>query len=141
MDSDMAAKPRLVLDTNIIISAIGFGGKPRNILLLSLENSFQSVTSPTLLTELQEVITKKFPKLQEELPIIEGKIKEKFLIVKPKKTLDILRDKDDNRVLEAALEGKCSHIVTGDKDLLDLGEYKGIKIVTANQFLKNILEN
>ncbi|MBI2040465.1 putative toxin-antitoxin system toxin component, PIN family [Candidatus Microgenomates bacterium] len=56
----------------------------------------------------------------------------------PHETLHILRDEDDNRVLEAAREGNCDFIVTGDQDLLDLGKYKKIKILTSEEFLLQI---
>ncbi|MBI4059160.1 putative toxin-antitoxin system toxin component, PIN family [Candidatus Microgenomates bacterium] len=135
MNLGTAVNYRVVLDTNILISAIGFGGKPRKILLLTLGDNFQGVTSSILLAEFHEVIIKKFPELQKILPIVERKISKKFLIVKPRKTLDILKDKDDNRVLEAAIEGNCAFIVTGDKELLKLKNYQGIKVLTAEEFL------
>ncbi len=57
-----------------------------------------------------------------------------FVLVYPKDTVIIVSDDPDNRILEAAVEGKCDFIVTGDKMLLKLGIYKGIKIVTAADF-------
>ncbi|HEX8932007.1 MAG TPA: putative toxin-antitoxin system toxin component, PIN family [Patescibacteria group bacterium] len=48
----------------------------------------------------------------------------------------MVRDIDDNRVLEAAVEGKCQYIITGDADLLDLKIFQSIKIITAEDFLK-----
>lgn len=96
---------KVILDTNILISAIGFGGIPREIFLLP------------------------------NLPNIENSINESFLVVHPKESINIVRDKDDNRVLEAAVEGNCDFIITGDKDLLDLREFKNIKIIAPAQFL------
>ncbi|MBI2040464.1 putative toxin-antitoxin system toxin component, PIN family [Candidatus Microgenomates bacterium] len=55
----MAANPRVVLDTNVIISAIGYGGKPGKILLLALEEKIQGVTSEVLLAEVREILIKK----------------------------------------------------------------------------------
>lgn len=138
MNSDTDENPvKVVLDTNILISAFGFSGKPREIFLLILEKEkkIQGVISPVLLAELNEVILKKFPKLEPQLPFIEKQLKNKFLVVKPKKILHIVKDEDDNRVLEAAVEGSCSYIVTGDKELLNLQSFQEIKIVTADQFL------
>lgn len=130
--------PKIVLDTNILISAIGFGGKPRAILSLTLEYKVQAITSRILLAELEEVIGKKFPKLVYELSIIRKRINKKFTLVQPKNTLHIVRDPDDNRVLEAAVEGNCDYIVTGDIDLLEIKDYKNIKIVTPDEFLLEI---
>lgn len=141
MNIGTAANPaKVTLDTNIIISGIGFGGKPRKILQLMLDNKIEGVTSPILLAELEDVISKKFPKLADHFEFINKKIKRKLKTVRPKYTINILKkDPADNRVLEVAVQGKCNYVVTGDKELLDLGNYKGIKIVTAAQFL-DILE-
>lgn len=139
MSIDTAANPvKVTLDTNIIISGIGFGGKPRKILHLILDKKIKAVTSSILLAELEDVIDKKFPKLASSFVLISKQIKGKFKIVKPKKSLLIARDEDDNRVLEAAIEGECSHIITGDRDLLDLKIFKNIKIVTPDTFLSEI---
>lgn len=137
MSIDTAVNPvKVVLDTNIIISGIGFGGKPRKILHLALENKIKSVTSAVLLAELEDVITKKFPKLASYLELIHRKIKKKFLIVKPKKSLFVVGDEDDNRVLEAAVEGDCEYIITGDQDLLRLNSFRKIEIVNSERFLE-----
>ena len=127
--------PKIVLDTNIIISALGFGGKPRQILFLALEEKIQVVTSPILLAELQEVINKKFPLLKNNLSLLLKEIEDIFINIQPQIILEVVRDEDDNRVLEAAIEGKCDYIITGDKDLLDLEVYKNIKILTPKQFI------
>src|SRR5579872_7363409 len=104
MTSDIRKNPvKVLLDTNVLISALGFGGKPRQILLLVLEKKIKAVTSPILMAEFHEVINKKFPNLTIQLPLIETKLKKIFFIVHPKESLDIVRDKDDNRVLEAAI--------------------------------------
>ena len=133
-------KVSVVLDTNILISSIGFGGKPRKILNLALERKLQVISSPILLAELDDVISKKFPLLAESLKKIHKHLNKRLKIVNPKKSLHIVRDEPDNRVLEAALQGKCQYIVTGDRDLLDIGTYGKIKIVTPNDFL-TLFEN
>lgn len=139
MSIGTAANPaKVTLDTNIIISGLGFGGKPREILDLILDNKIKAVTSPILLAELEDVITKKFQKLAYSIEPINKQIRKKFKIVKPKITLLVVKDEPDNRVLEAAIEGDCKYIVTGDKELLRLGTYQSVKIVTADQFLKLI---
>lgn len=129
---------KVVLDTNILISAIAFGGKPKEVLDLVLEEKITAITSPILLAEFKEIYRKKFPLLKEDFELTIASIEEIFETTQPTKTLYILRDNDDNRVLEAAIEGKCNYVITGDKDLLDLGIYKKIKILTTDQFL-NIL--
>src|SRR5690348_14693110 len=107
-------RARVVLDTNILISAAGFGGKPRTILLMILDGDLQAITSPILIAELEDVVTKKFPHLSKDFERVIRQLKQKFIIVKPKKALHVVKDDPDNRVLEAAMEGNCEYIITGD---------------------------
>lgn len=132
------AAVKIVIDTNILVSAIVFRGKPWQILDLALDEFIEAVISPTLISELVEILSKKFLLPKEEINSITEDIDDSFTQVYPSKTLNIARDKDDNRVLESAVEGKCQYIVTGDKDLLDLGTFRKVKIVTAQQFLQAI---
>lgn len=135
------SKFKVVLDTNILISAIGFGGKPRRVLQLVLSKQIQAIISPILMAELQDIIFKKFPLLVGKYEKIHKLIKRKTKLVKPTVSLHILKDEPDNRVLEAASVGLCQYIITGDKELLQLGNYKGIKILTADQFLQILVNN
>lgn len=139
MSSDTAENPvKVVLDTNILISAIAFGGKPKQVLDLVLEEEIEAIISPILLAEFKEIYRKKFPLKREDFELTIKNIEEMFQTIYPKKTLNILSDEDDNRVLEAALEGNCSYIVTGDKELLNLVTFKNIHILTADQFIKRV---
>ena len=56
-------------------------------------------------------------------------------IVQPKSKFDAVRDKKDNKILECAFDCRANYIVTGDNDLLDLKEFKGIKILNSKEFL------
>src|SRR5579871_3895462 len=97
---------KVVLDTNILISSIVFGGKPKQILQLVLDQNVIAITSPILLAELREVLSKKFyliPPMIVTITIQE--IEDNFIVVQPKKSLSVLHDEPDNRILEAALEG------------------------------------
>lgn len=135
----MANKPlRVVLDSNVLISAYVFGGKPEVILKQIIEEQIQGVTSPILIGEFLEVLRKKFSVVSPDILEIQNDIEELFEIVYPRMLLRIQKDDDDNRVLEAAVEGKCNYIVTGDKELLELKTYQGIRIVTASEFLKTL---
>lgn len=130
--------PRVVLDTNIIISALIYGGKPQQVYDLSLNKQIFVITSLILLAELTEILIKKFNFDLNRIKQLEKIVKRNFQTVHPLKTIKLLEDQDDNRVLEAAYEGNCDYIVTGDKELLKLSVFKKIKIVTADEFL-NIL--
>jgi len=132
----MANPHKILLDTNVIISALVFGGKPREILNRVQKFEIQAIISPQLLSELSEVLTKKFGFSKEKMELAEGLIKKCFKQVYPSQEFDVARDKDDNRVLEAAVEGKCSVIITGDLDLLELTHFQEIEIVTPEEFLQ-----
>jgi uncharacterized protein len=126
---------RVVLDSNILISAYVFGGKPEVILKWVLSERVLGILSPHILSEFLGVLSKKFGVSDPEIVEINNELIESFQMVYPKQVFSITRDIDDNRVLEAAIEGNCDYIITGDKDLLDLKTFKKINIITANQFL------
>ncbi len=130
--------PRVLLDTNVLISAHVFGGKPQKIYDLVIEGKIIAITSPVLISELVETLAKKFNFETRRIDQFERIIKKNFKKVHPSTTLNITEDKDDNRVLEAAIEGRCQYIVTGDKELLELGEYKKISILTPAEFLERM---
>lgn len=137
----MANDPvRIVLDSNIFISSYVFGGKPESILKLIITEKVQGVTSRILISEFLDVLRKKFKVSQFDIQAIQQEVSDLFEIVYPIKNLHIVRDEPDNRVIETALEGNCDYIVTGDNDLLVLGKYKNIKIVTADEFIKSVLK-
>ena len=131
--------PRVVLDTNIIISALLFGGKPRQILQFVIERRLHSVTSPALLSELSEILAKKFLFPKNKLLMVERKVKKISSVVYPSEIITILRDKPDNRVLETAHTGECGYVITGDKQLLKLRVFRDIGIVTPEQFLRTFV--
>jgi len=136
----MVKKPvKVLLDTNVLISALIFGGKPEQTYNLVLDNQITAITSTILLAELTETLLKKFNFESIRITQLERIIKKHFKIVYSSETFHIQKDEPDNRVLEASVEGECDYIVTGDKELLTLATFKKIKIVTANQFLE-ILE-
>lgn len=139
MNTGTARKqPKLLIDTNILISALVYGGKPEQVLRLILEKKAMGVTSLVLLAEFLGILAQKFHFQPKKIQQAERLVKKNFHFVYPKETLDVVGDEDDNRVLEAAVEGDCSFIVTGDRQLLILGEFRGIKIVNADQFLKSV---
>lgn len=131
-------KIRVVLDTNILVSAIVFGGTPKKILNMVLGDKLVGVTSVSLMAELSEVVHKKFPFRDADLEYLEEQMRVDFEIVRPRKILKVVRDIDDNMVLEGAVAGECDFVVTGDKDLLDLGNYKGIRILMPAEFLEKL---
>src|SRR6266480_3443509 len=127
----MAKNPlKVLLDTNVLISSLLFGGKPRKIIRLVQEGKITPVISPVLIAELAEVLVKKFQFSTKKLKLVNELIDENFIKVNPSFTINIIADEVDNRVLEAAIEGKCQYIISGDQDLLQLISFQSVKIVT-----------
>lgn len=139
MNLGMARNPlKVVLDTNVLISALIYGGKPEQIYNLVLEKQIIAITSNILIAELLETLIKKFNFEQRRIEQLERIIKKHFIVVHPKEIIKVVRDEDDNRALEAAKEGNCGVIATGDRDLLDLGNFEDIEILTPEEFLAKI---
>lgn len=130
---------RVVLDTNVIVSALVFGGLPELILRLVKDRKIVGVISPILLAENLSVLANKFGASENQLRMVEKLFKRKLVWVYPNIKIKVLADEPDNRVLEAAVVGRCNTIVTGDKELLALSEYEGVRIVSVAQFV-SILE-
>ena len=130
---------KLVLDTNILISALGWNGNERNLILSAFEHKIELILSLDILTEFVLVLQR--PKFE----FIEKKEIMKFLeflfsvcnIVTPKEKIELIKDDpEDNKILECAVAGEVDFIITGDKHLLNLKKFKGIKIVDAKELLK-----
>jgi putative PIN family toxin of toxin-antitoxin system len=131
---------RVVLDTNILISAFVFpGGPPEDVLRAALEGRIELVTSPPLLAEFGRVLSSKFgwePAFAEEAVVQVARI---GVVVRPKERVnEIADDPDDDRVLEAASSARADVIVSGDRHLLSLRTWRGIEVEKATQFLRRL---
>jgi putative PIN family toxin of toxin-antitoxin system len=131
---------RVVADTNVLVSALLFGGSSEQIFLAGLRGEIQLITSLPLLNELERVLKKKF-KLDTGLvgEILE-EVKDVMEIVETISRIDVIsHPEEDNRVLECAIDGRAEIIVTGDtKHILPLREYRGIKILSPSEFRKRL---
>ena len=132
----------IVLDTNVIVSAtLSLKGAPAEIIRRWEAEEFEVVTSPALISEFERVITyprvRRYLKLsEEETDALQERLRVVATLVKPQFTLEIVRkDPADNRVLECAVAGGASYIVTGNTHLLELGEYQQIIIIKPAAFL------
>ena len=128
---------KVVLDTNVLISAVMFGGKSRVILEMGISGKIRIAISQDILKELAEVLVGK--KFQVPVSFVRQTIQELSeiteLAIVTKRIKVIKNDPDDNRVLECAVSSKADYIVSGDSDLLVLKNFKKIKIVSPNDFL------
>ncbi|MHB1335480.1 MAG: putative toxin-antitoxin system toxin component, PIN family [Candidatus Humimicrobiaceae bacterium] len=132
----MSSRLTLVLDTNVLISAIVFKGRPEIILKSCiLENKFDGVVSPEILAELIKKLKIKFgfsDELTKEWELI---FKNTLKNMLPSYNIKVCRDPDDNKILDLAVFSGADYIITGDKDLLSLGKYKDIIIITPADFI------
>jgi len=128
---------RVVFDTNIYISAyITPGGRAEAALLRAVQGEVELFTSIPILTETARKLREKFKWDDEHITAAVRHAAAVGTVVKPAVTLAVLADEPDNRILECALEAKAELIVTGDRHLLELGEYEGVKMVTLAEFLE-----
>lgn len=129
---------RLVLDTNTLISAIGWTGPPRQILIALLERRHALITTPDLLRELSRVL--RYPRLQPlaahpALPAVLAWLhRPEHVVIPEERVRAIPADPADDQVLEAALAGRADAVVSGDRHLLALRSFRGIPILTARAF-------
>lgn len=135
---------KVLLDTNIWISGLLWGGNPRRIIKLAVSEQIILYSSKILIDELQATLA--YPKLQRRLEKLAITAEELLVEVagitqlsQPVtiSELDQLRDPKDKIVLETALGVPVEVIVSGDEDLLILGEFRQIPILTTKQFLEN----
>jgi putative PIN family toxin of toxin-antitoxin system len=132
----ISSRPQVVIDTNVWISGVVFGGAPKRVLELFIDGSIVVVISEEILSELRRKINQKFPLFVPQLPLLEASIREKALFVKlGSQPVVASRDKDDDKFIETAIAGRAGYIVSGDKDLLVLKFYENVKIVKPAEFL------
>ncbi len=128
---------RVVVDTNVLVSALLWGGTPKQFLELAVEADIEFLTSDTLLEELARVLSRaKFAAKLAGQQISAEQIAKEYreqarIITVSTVPAPQLRDPKDHHVLACALAAQANLIISGDHDLLELKEYRGIPIVTA----------
>jgi hypothetical protein len=138
---------RAVVDTNLIVSALFWGGLPRALLDAAKARKFRMVVSNPLVIELKEVMAR--PKFADRLAEIGETVEslletDYFALVEVVEAANIepvvIDDPDDDILIACALGGAASYIISGDHHLLNLGQYLNITVVTASQFLEHLSE-
>lgn len=129
---------RLVLDTNVVASAVLWGGVPRLLMQAGHDRRVELFTSAALLAELTEILARhKFDKKITASGLTIDQIVDRDAalagLVRPTPTSRIASDPDDDVVIGTALAALADLIVTGDKPLLSVAEYQGVRIVSASQ--------
>jgi len=131
---------RLVIDTNVLISALLSGTSlPAHLIVLWREGRFDLLTWVAQLEELMRVT--RYPKIRERLsPALAGRLinelRDLATVVQNLPAITVSPDPDDNLLLAAAQAGSSDFLITGDKrDLLSLRTFEGTKIMTVRAFL------
>ncbi len=128
---------KLVFDTNIFISAIAIPkGKAEKAIMKIIEGDDSLVISKEILGEVLSVLSAKFHRDSDTISHTALFLSDLAHLIKPAKRIAVLEDEPDNRVLECALQGKADAIVTGDKAMLKLKEFEGIKIISLREYIE-----
>ena len=126
---------KIVIDTNVLISGVFFGGFPRKILGLIVSGILTACATVAIIDEYEEIV-------QEMIDRKQGHINKDILtpliktleIIEPISDIKICRDPDDDKFINCAKDARALYIVSGDKDLLVLEQYDNIQIITAKEF-------
>jgi len=131
---------KIVLDANIYVSAYLRGGVPFFITDRVEESLDTSFFTCDTIEEIEDVISRsKFGLSQEQIDCILADIRyngKQVAVLPQQRVFDVCRDPKDDKILECAVVAGADYIVSGDNDLLDMKEYRGIKIVTASEYLQ-----
>lgn len=131
---------KIVVDTNVVISGLFFGGKPGEIIKAIVNSKIKACATTEIIDEYSEIVERMVLKKHGEinvnllLPLINS-----FEIIRRKSNIKISRDPDDDKFIECAIDGKALYIVSGDEDLLEIKKYGKIKIVTVKEFCEKFL--
>jgi len=128
---------RVTADSNILISALQYGGKPLTLLDMAQDGRIDLAISDDILTETLRVLRDKFHRTTEWLQEAENHLREITRHVSPAERVDVVTaDPDDNRILECATHAESEYVVMGDRGLLSLGSFEDIPIVKVADFLE-----
>ena len=127
---------KVVFDTNVFVAALTLpGGHGDQAIRKIVEGEDSLAPSRPILDELLSVLARKFARDREELARVAVFLSNLGEIVEPVESLTVLADEPDNRILECALAANARLIVTGDRAMLALGEYRGVRIVSLGTYL------
>jgi len=134
----MPTDNRFVFDTNVLVSAVLLPRSvPRQAFNIS-QKSGKLLASPETIAELEEVLRRphleKYVTEAERLEFLVDFLNEAELLIPSVKIVDC-RDAKDNKFLELAIDGKATHLITGDNDLLVLHPFRGIPVLNPQAFL------
>jgi putative PIN family toxin of toxin-antitoxin system len=131
---------RLVLDTNVFVSSFFWGGNPREIMTRIIDGKDILYVSREILQEVLSVMLRpKFKMDYQEVIRFVDSIEDVANRVPYRGIVrGVCRDSNDDKILECAILGNVDRIISGDNDLLVLKAYRGIPIITASEYIKQI---
>jgi len=130
---------RIVIDTNVIASAIFFGGKPRKLVEHVFNGAVTAVASPEIIEEYKATVDYLIDKYKgREIGAALTQIATHIEVISVSRKVKVCRDPDDDKFIACAAEGRCLYIVSGDKDLQSIGRYENITVVTVSEFLNQM---
>ena len=131
---------RVVLDTNVIISALNFPGNERLVLELALRGRFELYLSRFILGEVAGVLAGKFSWEEARIAQVVQVLENAGTLIEPPQLLEVIDGgHPDNRVLDCAVVASADYLITGDRrHLLPIGEHQGTRIVNAPRFLSEL---
>jgi len=127
---------RVVFDTDILVSApVVPGGRGEAALRRIIEEADDLVLSRPILDELLGILARKFSRDAEEIARVAVFLSTIATFVSPRRRLHVVEDEPDNRVLECALAGRAQAVVTGDRALLALHDFRGVRLLSLRHYL------
>ena len=131
---------KIVVDTNVLISGVFFGGYPKKILSASVDGKIRACASMEILNEYQEIIREMVQRKQGHIDVsILNPLIQSMEIIEPASKIEICRDPDDDKFINCAKDAQAMYIVSGDKDLLVIQQFENISIMTAKEFCERYL--
>ena len=127
---------RATLDTNVYVSALNFGGRYSQLFGMSQAGELGIDISAHILDELTRVLREDFEWDGYRLKFMRDRILKLANLVSPQRTVRVVDDPDDDRIIECAVTAGSDLILTDDKALLRVKEFEGIKIMRPHEFLK-----
>lgn len=126
----------VTVDTNVLVSGVFFGGVPGMIVTAAREGTFKLAMTPALLSELREVLSKpRFGLTPDAVRLLMDGMEASATIVYPgKRHQVVMRDRDDDAVVDCAVESGSMYIVSGDSHLTEIDIVEGITVVTPRRF-------
>ena len=128
---------KIVIDTNVMISAMFFGGKPRKLIDLLIKGRVAAYANGPILSEYREASEDFARKYHKPVSIPLPKIIGKLCCIDTETEVHVCRDPDDDKFIGCAVDSGSKYIVSGDKDLLAVEKYGDVEIVTVADFLQD----